>query len=231
MLSRRTFFERTRQGLAGVALPALLSADAAAEKPGGVYQPRAQHVRPTARNVIFMFQIGAPSQLDMFDPKPELNKREGDPLPQSFLERVKFAQIQDKQPRLMGTPYKFSQHGESGQWVSELMPHTARIVDRLSFVHTCQAEDTNHMFGELHMSTGWRRFGRPSIGSWVLYGLGSESENLPGFMVLRSGMHPRSKGANFNNGFLPATMQGTPLQSSGAPILNLETPAGFEGES
>ena len=231
MLSRRTFFKRTRQGLSGVALPALLSVDTAAGTPGGVYQPRAPHLRPTARNVIFMFQIGAPSQLDMFDPKPELNKRDGAPLPQSFLERVKFAQIQDKQPRLMGTPYKFSRHGESGQWVSELMPHTARIVDRLSFVHTCQAEDTNHMFGELHMSTGWRRFGRPSIGSWVLYGLGSESENLPGFMVLRSGMHPRSKGANFGNGFLPATMQGTPLQDSGSPILNLETPPGFEGES
>ena len=231
MLSRRTFFKRTRQGLTGIALPALLSADTAAGTPGGVYQPRAPHLRPTARNVIFMFQIGAPSQLDMFDPKPELNKRDGNPLPQSFLERVKFAQIQDKQPRLMGTPYRFSRHGESGQWVSELMPHTARIVDQLSFVHTCQAEDTNHMFGELQMSTGWRRFGRPSIGSWVLYGLGSESENLPGFMVLRSGMHPRSKGANFGNGFLPATMQGTPLQDSGSPILNLETPPGFEGKS
>jgi hypothetical protein len=231
MLSRRTFFRRTSQGLAGVAMPVLLADDATAEQPGSVYQAQAPHFRPRARNVIFMFQIGAPSQLDMFDPKPELNKREGDPLPQSFLDRVKFAQIQDKQPRLMGTPYRFSQHGESGQWVSELMPYTARIVDQLSFVHTCQAEDTNHMFGELHMSTGWRRFGRPSIGSWVLYGLGSESENLPGFMVLRSGMHPRSKGANFGNGFLPATMQGTPLQSSGAPILNLETPPGFEGES
>ena len=166
-----------------------------------------------------MYQIGAPSQLDMFVPKPELNKRDGEPLPESYLERANFAQIQDARPALMGTPYKFKQHGEAGHWVSELMPHTAKISDMISYVHSCEAEDTNHMFGELHMNTGWRRFGRPSLGSWVLYGLGSESANLPGFMVLRSGMHPRSKGANWGNGFLPATMQGTPclLYTSPSP--------------
>lgn len=231
MHPRRTFFSRSGLSLASLAMPAMMANEAAAGPRKDPFAPRPAHFASAAKNVIFMFQIGAPSQLDMFDPKPELNRRAGDPLPDSYLERVNFAQIQDAKPTFLGSPYKFAQHGESGQWVSELMPHTAKIVDWLSFVHTCQADDTNHMFGELQMSTGWRRFGRPSLGSWVLYGLGSESQNLPGFMVLRSGMHPRSKGANFGNGFLPATMQGTPLQSTGAAILNLDTPAGFSGGS
>ena len=228
MNSRRRFFKDNALGVASLALPSMLAADGlcADLKPTG-----RTHHNPTAKNVIFMCQIGAPSQFDMFDPKPVLNERDGEQLPQSFLDRVEFAQIKESNPKLMGTPYKFQQHGESGQWVSELMPHTAGIVDEISFVHTCQAEDQNHMFAELQLSTGWRRFGRPSLGSWVLYGLGSESENLPGFMVLRSGMHPRSKGANYGPGFLPGTMQGTPLQSNGPPILNLESPAGFSRQS
>lgn len=231
MESRRTFFSRSGLSLAGLALPSMLAHESPAGQQGGVYAPRTSHFTPRAKNVIFMFQIGAPSQLDMFDPKPELTRRAGEPLPDSYLKRVKFAQIQDAKPAFLGSPYRFSRHGDSGQWISELMPHTAKIVDWLTFVHTCQADDTNHMFGELQMSTGWRRFGRPSLGSWVLYGLGSESQDLPGFMVLRSGMHPRSKGSNYGNGFLPATMQGTPLQSAGAPILNLESPVGFAGRS
>lgn len=229
--TRRMFFRRSGLGLAGVALPTLLREDAYAENSSTPYTPKQPHFAATAKNIIFMYQIGAPSQLDMFDPKPEINKRDGEPLPESFLERASFAQIQDARPTLLGSPYKFQQHGESGHWVSELMPHTASISDMITYVHSCQAEDTNHMFGELHMNTGWRRFGRPSLGSWILYGLGSESANLPGFMVLRSGMHPRSKGANWGNGFLPATMQGTPMQFTGAPIFNLESPKGFPQSS
>ena len=227
MKNRRRFFKENALGVASLALPSMLIEE------GGCTATEAEstHHTPTAKNVIFMCQIGAPSQFDLFDPKPVLNERDGEELPQSFLDRVEFAQIKEAKPKLMGTPYQFKRHGNSGQWVSELMPYTAGIVDELTFVHTCQAEDQNHMFAELHMNTGWRRFGRPSLGSWVLYGLGSESANLPGFMVLRSGMHPRSKGSNYGSGFLPGTMQGTPLQSNGAPILNLETPKGFSDQS
>lgn len=228
MNHRRQFFKENALAVASLAWPSMLAAEGLGDET--VSAPKLHH-QPTAKNVIFMCQIGAPSQFDLFDPKPVLNQRDGEELPQSFLDRVEFAQIKEAKPRLMGTPYKFTQHGESGQWVSELMPYTAGIVDDLAFVHTCQAEDQNHMFAELHMNTGWRRFGRPSLGSWVLYGLGSESKNLPGFMVLRSGMHPRSKGANFGHGFLPGTMQGTPLQTNGPPILNLKSPDGFSRES
>ena len=229
--TRRMFFRSSGLGLAGVALPSLLDQEVTAASPSTPYSPKQPHIPANAKNIIFMYQIGAPSQLDMFVPKPELNKRDGEPLPESYLERANFAQIQDARPALMGTPYKFKRHGAAGHWVSELMPYTAKISDMISYVHSCEAEDTNHMFGELHMNTGWRRFGRPSLGSWVLYGLGSESSNLPGFMVLRSGMHPRSKGANWGNGFLPATMQGTPMQFSGSPIFNLDTPPGFPQSS
>ena len=228
MNNRRYFFRQNALGVASLALPTMLASEVQCAE--GTTDRHTHHA-PTAKNVIFMCQIGAPSQFDLFDPKPVLNQRDGEALPQSYLDRADFAQIKEAQPKLMGTPYKFERHGESGQWVSELMPHTAGIVDHISFVHTCQAEDPNHMFGELHMNTGWRRFGRPSLGSWVLYGLGSESKNLPGFMVLRSGMHPRSKGANYGAGFLPGTMQGTPIQSNGPAILNLASPAGFSRQS
>ena len=227
MKNRRRFFKENALGVASLALPSMLIEEGVCT----ATEAESTHHTPTAKNVIFMCQIGAPSQFDLFDPKPVLNERDGEELPQSFLDRVEFAQIKEAKPKLMGTPYQFKRHGNSGQWVSELMPYTAGIVDELTFVHTCQAEDQNHMFAELHMNTGWRRFGRPSLGSWVLYGLGSESANLPGFMVLRSGMHPRSKGSNYGSGFLPGTMQGTPLQSNGAPILNLETPKGFSDQS
>jgi hypothetical protein len=189
------------------------------------------HHQPQAKSVIFLFQIGGPSQLDLFDPKPELHRREGQPLPESIQKQISFAQIQEKQPRLMGSPWRFARHGQSGATISELLPHTASIVDQITIARTLKTDDTNHMFAELMMNTGWRRFGRPSLGSWVVYGLGSESRNLPAFTVLRSGMRPRSKGANYGNGFLPSQYQGTALRSSGDPILNLASPDGFSDET
>ncbi len=189
--------------------------------------PRAGHFRPRAKSIIFLTMIGGPSQLDLFDPKPELIRRDGEPLPESLLRRTKFAQIQEKQPKLMGSRWRFARHGESGATISELLPHTASVVDRLSLVKTIKTDNTNHMFAELLLNTGWEQFGRPSLGSWVIYGLGSVAENLPAFVVLRSGMRPRSKGANYGHGFLPSQYQGTPLRASGAPIHNLHSPDGF----
>ncbi len=182
------------------------------------------HFAARARAVIFLFQVGGPSQLDLFDPKPEVNRRDGEELPESLLKQVTFAQIQEKRPRLMGSPYRFRRHGESGAWVSQLAPHVASIVDRITIARTVKTDDTNHMFAELLMNTGWRRFGRPSLGSWVSYGLGSESDEMPAFLVL--GSKPRSKSGNYGNGFLPSQFQGTVLRDAGDPILNLASPRG-----
>lgn len=220
--TRRQFFQASALSLAPMALSSLLAQEESTPAPS-----RPSHFASRAKSIIFLFQIGGPSQLDLFDPKPILLRREGEPLPESILKQVSFAQIQEKQPKLMGSPWKFARHGECGAAVSELLPHTASIVDQITIAKTLKTDDTNHMFAELMMNTGWRQFGRPSLGSWVVYGLGSESQDLPAFTVLRSGMRPRSKRANYGNGFLPSKYQGTPLRSSGDPILNLASPDGF----
>lgn len=228
--TRRQFFGTGALSLAPLALASLLDEAGAAEArtaDAGPFAPRSPHYAPRAKHVIFLYMVGGPSQIDLFDPKPALIERDGQPIPESYVKDIKFAQIQEKQPRLMGSPWKFAKHGQCGTDVSELLPHTATVVDHLSIVKTLKADDTNHAFAELQMNTGWRRFGRPSIGSWVSYGLGSESRDLPGFTVLLSGMRPRSKSANYANGFLPSAYQGVPLRSTGEPILNLSSPAGF----
>jgi hypothetical protein len=236
MRTRRAFFGSCGVNLSAMALSSLLGGEARAStapsrgtmRPAtDSMTPRSSHLQPRCKQVIFLFMIGGPSQHDLFLPKPELNRRAGELLPQSFLSRAKFAQIQDKQPRLMGTPWKFSRHGDCGATVSELLPHTASIVDRLAILQAVKTDDLNHAFAELEMNTGWRKFGRPSLGSWVVYGLGSEANDLPGFVVLQTGLRPRSKSGNYGNGFLPSVYQGVPLRSSGAPILNLESPDGF----
>ena len=211
--------------LAPAALSSLL--DQEAQATGNFPDTVRTHHVPRAKSVIFLHMIGGPSQIDLFDPKPEVNRRSGEPLPESLLKQLSFAQIQEKRPQLMGSPWKFRQHGESETPVSELMPHFASIVDQVSLVRTVRTDNTNHMFAELMLHTGWQRFGRPSVGSWVVYGLGCESQQLPAFMVLRSGMRPRSKASNYSNGFLPSRFQGTPLQTVGDPILHLTSPAGF----
>ena len=218
-MARRPFMGTSALSLTSAALSSLQ----AAEEPS--------HHCPRAKSVIFLFQVGGPSQLDLFDPKPKLHRLEGQPLPESIQKQISFAQIQEKQPRIMGSPWRFRQHGQCGAMVSELLPHTASIVDQITIARTLKTDDTNHMFAELAMNTGWRQFGRPSLGSWVVYGLGSETRNLPAFTVLRSGMRPRSKGANYGNGFLPSRYQGVPLRSSGDPILNLTSPVGFSAET
>ena len=230
--SRRQFFGNCALGLAPVALASLLDEDGLASKAPAARSANSDelplpHFTPRAKRVIFLYMVGGPSQLDLFEPKEALIKRDGEPIPESFLKGVKFAQIQDKQPRLMASPWKFARHGQCGADVSELLPHTATIVDQLSIIKTVKADDVNHAFAELQMNTGWRQFGRPSMGAWITYGLGSESRDLPGFTVLLSGMRPRSKSANYGNGFLPSAFQGVPLRSGGEPILDLTSPAGI----
>src|SRR5437773_3585865 len=190
--------------------------------------PRPPHFKPRAKNVIYLFMAGGPSQLELFDYKPRLIELNGQPIPQSFIEGKRFAFMGSSHgTKLLGTRRQFRQHGRCGAWVSELFPHTASIVDDITLVHSCAANLFNHAPAKLFMNTGSGQFGRPSMGAWVTYGIGSESRDLPGFVVLQSGPRgPRGGAVNWGSGFLPTSFQGVPLRGSGDPILDLGNPTG-----
>lgn len=228
-LTRRHFFRDCGVGLGAVALGSLLgrSAGAASLNP---LAPQRPHFAPRAKNVIFLFMAGGPSQLELFDYKPVLQKYNGEPIPQSFIEGKRFAfmdTFSKDVPKLLGTVRKFKQHGQSGAWVSECLPHTAGVVDDLTFVKTIATDVPNHAPAKIFMNTGSGQFGRPSMGAWVTYGIGSESDDLPGFVVLQSGPRgPRGGSPLWGSGFLPTAHQGVPFRSTGDPILNLSSPEG-----
>ena len=196
--------------------------------------PRKPHFAPKAKNVIYLFMAGGPSHLDLFDWKPELKKRHGQDIPPEFLEGKRFAFMNStfkKRSKLQGTIRKFKQHGQSGLGASDCFPLFGSMADDITLVKSCRAELFNHAPAKLFMNTGTGLFGRPSMGSWVTYGLGTESSDLPGFMVLQSGPRgPRGGGVNWASGFLPTTHQGVPLRGSGDPILNLASPDGIGAE-
>ena len=228
-LTRRHFFSRCALGLGSVALGSLLADQlASAQSPALVnpLAPKAPHFPARAKRIIYLFMAGGPSQFELFDYKPKLVELNGQPIPQSFIEGKRFAFMGSSHgTKLLGTRRAFQQHGQSGAWVSDLFPHTAKIVDEISLIHSCQAELFNHAPAKLFMNTGSGQFGRPSMGAWVTYGLGSESENLPGFLVLQSGPRgPRGGAVNWGSGFLPTGYQGVPLRGGGEPILNLTSP-------
>jgi uncharacterized protein (DUF1501 family) len=226
--TRRHFLSRCAVGLGGIALASMLNqARGAGAAPAGPLAPKPTHFPARAKNIIYLFMAGGPSQLELFDYKPKLAELNGQPIPQSFIEGKRFAFMDSSHgTRLMGTRRQFAQHGRSGMWVSELFPHTARIVDDLTMVKSCQATLFNHAPAKLFMNTGSGQFGRPSMGSWLNYGLGSECQDLPGFVVLQSGPRgPRGGAVNWGSGFLPTTYQGVPFRGMGEPILNLTRPA------
>jgi hypothetical protein len=235
--TRRHFFSRCALGLGGIAMASMLNGRKAygAEAATGLtplpnpMAPRAGHFAPRAKNIIYLFMAGGPSQLDLFDYKPKLVELNGQPIPPSLIEGKRFAFMDSSHgTKLLGTRREFRQHGQSGAWVSDLFPHTAKIVDDITLVHSCAADLFNHAPAKLFMNTGSGQFGRPSIGSWLTYGLGSESQNLPGFVVLQSGPRgPRGGAVNWGSGFLPTTFQGVPLRGNGDPILNLKNPDGI----
>jgi hypothetical protein len=167
----------------------------------------------------------------LFDPKPQLQKLNGQAIPDSYLEGKRFAFMDTfakEKPKLLGVRRKFQQHGQSGAWVSECLPHIASIADDLTFVKSMQTNVFNHAPAKVFMNTGSAQFGRPSLGSWVTYGIGSESQSLPGFVVLMSGPRgPRGGAAMWSSGFLPTTYQGVPFRSGGDPVLNLSSPPGI----
>ncbi len=188
--------------------------------------PKLPHFASRAKNVIYLHMAGAPSQLELFDYKPELHKLHNQLCPQSLLEGKKFAFIRGT-PKMLGPQTSFRQYGESGAWVSELLPHFSNVVDEVSFLKAVHTDQFNHGPAQLFMHTGHARLGRPSIGSWVTYGLGTENSNLPGFVVLTSGGKTPDAGKSvWGSGFLPSVYQGVQCRSHGDPVLYISDPDG-----
>jgi hypothetical protein len=234
--TRRHFFSRCGMGVGGMALASLLGARrsmaASTPIPGNPLASKPPEFPARARNIIYLFMAGGPSQLDLFDYKPRLAELNGKPVPESLIEGKRFAFMSTTHgTNLLGSRRTFARHGQSGAWVSELFPHTAGIVDEITLVKSCAATLFNHAPAKLFMNTGSGQFGRPSMGSWINYGLGSESQDLPGFVVLQSGPRgPRGGGPLWGSGFLPTTFQGVPLRGRGEPILDLTTPEGITAD-
>jgi hypothetical protein len=227
-LTRRDFLARAGAGFGNVALLALLArtgraADATAPKSGPL-ACRAAHFQPTATSVIWCFIDGGPSHIDLFDPKPALEKLAGQPLPDSF-DRPLTAMGKTAFTPLMATRRKFARHGESGIWVSDWLPEIATCVDDIAVVRSCHADGLNHVGSVCQMNTGSILGGRPSLGAWCLYGLGSESEDLPGFVVLTdSENNPPGGDRNWGTGFMSAAYQGTKFRDGKVPILHVAPP-------
>ena len=222
--TRRDFFRHASIGLGTVALAQLLQSDGyAASDP---LAPRPPHFKPRAKNVIFLFMEGAPSQMDLFDPKPELQKWNGHPLPPSVTKDLKLAFIKPT-AAVLGSPRVFRPAGQCGTQLSDVLPGLATCADDICLVRSMHTEAFNHHPGQLLLFTGHTVVGRPAMGSWVVYGLGSESQDLPGFVVLASGNGTSGGTDNFASGFLPSTYAGTVLRSTGDPILYLSNPPDY----
>ena len=231
-VTRRHFFGDTGLSIGSLGLASLLSGKPVAGKekpappPTHPLAPRPTHFPARAKRVIYLFMAGGPSQLELFDFKPKLQEMDGQVIPESYVKNKRFAFLK-KDAKLLGTRRKFSRHGESGQEISELLPNLAGIADQIAIVRTVKTEVFNHGPAKLYMNTGFQRFGRPSMGAWVTYGIGSESEDLPGFVVLHSGPRgPRGGTPLWGSGFLPSTYQGVPFLNGAEPILNLTNPKG-----
>jgi len=229
-LSRRDFLHRFGMGVGGMALGHLLTANGHAAVVDGL-----PHFAPKAKRVIYLFQSGGPSQMDLFDYKPLLNERNGEPLPDSVRQGQRLTGMSANQAALplAGSAFKFAQHGQSGAWISELMPHLAGVADDLCFVKSMYTEAINHDPAITFFQTGSQLAGRPSIGSWLSYGLGSENENLPAYVALltkgRGGQPLYSR--LWGSGFLPSEHQGVQFRPGADPVLYLNNPEGVGRES
>ena len=234
--TRRQFLSQCTTGLGSVFLASQMAAasDQIGRPKHDAANPLsavAPHFPAKVKRVIYLHMIGAPSQLELFDYKPELKKLDGKECPQSFLEGKKFAFIQGT-PNMLGPQYPFKQHGDSGAWVSDRLPSLAEHADKLCFIKTMQTDQFNHGPAQLMVHTGNARIGYPSIGSWVTWGLGTENKDLPGYVVLLSGgRQPRVGKALWSSGFLPSVYQGVQCRSKGDPVLNVSNPAGISRDT
>src|SRR4051794_19903693 len=226
--TRRQFLIDSQTGLGALALGTLLGRGgnaAPADNPNALRPP---HFAPRAKHVIYLHMSGAPPQQDLFDNKPKLVEHHMQPCPDEMLKNQRFAFIKGH-PKLLGSPYKFQQHGRSGAWVSELLPHFSELVDEVAFVKSMETDQFNHAPAELFLYTGSARAGGAAMGSWITYGLGSESQDLPGFVVLISGgTHPTRGKALWSTGFLPSVYQGVQCRRAGDPILYVNNPKGMD---
>ncbi len=232
LVTRRWFFRDCAVGLGAIALGELLRESGFAARPEKALPdplaPHQPHFAARAKRVVYLFMAGAPSHLELFDYRPKLAKYDGTLPPPDLVKGYRAAFI-NPSSKLLGPKYKFAKHGQCGAELSELLPHLASVADDIAILRSVVTDAFNHAPGQILMNTGTQQFGRPSFGSWVTYGLGSESRVLPGFVVLNSGKKGPSGGnSNFGSGFLPTVYQGVPFRSSGDPILYLSNPRGVD---
>jgi hypothetical protein len=231
-VTRRHFLKHSQYGLGAAALASMLHspgrAQAATFEPMASRQP---HFAPKATSVIYLHMAGSPPQHDLFDYKPELVKHNLEPCPEQYFKGERFAFIKGA-PKLLGTPHKFRQHGEGGAWISDVLPNIATVADDCCFIRSMYTDQFNHAPAELLLYSGSPRSGRPSMGSWVTYGLGTENQDLPGFVVLISGGTSPSAGKNnWSSGFLPSVYQGVQCRSKGDPVLYVSNPPGMDRDT
>ena len=230
-ITRRHFFNECGVGVGKIALAGLLSGvfrESAMAKP--VADPlavRPPHYPAKAKAVIQLFMAGAPSQLELFDHKPALTAMEGKPIPPEVIGGQRYAFIRPD-AAVLGPRYQFARHGACGAELSEMLPHLASVVDEIAIVKSCKTDQFNHAPAQIFMNCGFAQPGRPSLGSWVTYGLGSESEELPAFVVMSTGSGISGGAANWSSGFLPSVYTGTRFRNAGPPILNVASPAGAD---
>ncbi len=227
--TRRHFFSECSISIGSMALASLIAGDKRSHASDAALNPMAPkppHFTPRAKNVIYLFMAGGPSQLELFDYKPKLQELNGQPIPESYVAGKRFAFMNTSNGmNLLGTRKTFQQHGASGAWLSDGLPYLGAVADNLCFVKTCKTDLFNHAPAKLFMNTGSGQSGRPSLGSWMTYGLGSECSDLPGFVVLQSGPRgPRGGAPLWGSGMLPSRFQGVPLRNQEEPIVNLTTP-------
>jgi hypothetical protein len=229
-LTRRHFFRACGVGVGKIALASLLAdpfARRAVAAPAGPLAPRPAHFAAKAKHVIHLFMAGAPSQLDLFDSKPKLAEYEGKPIPPEVIGGQRYAFIRPD-AAVLGPRFKFARHGQSGVELSEMLPHLAGVVDDLCLIKSVHTDQFNHAPAQIFFNTGFSQPGRPSLGSWVTYGLGAETSDLPAFVVLSTGSGISGGAANWASGFLPTVYAGVRLRNQGDPILNVSLPAGVD---
>jgi hypothetical protein len=217
--TRRHFFKQAGFGIGATALGSVLNPSLLAEAKGPMFPAK-------AKSIIYLFMAGAPSQVDLFDPKPTLQKYDGQNIPDEFVKGERFAFIKGK-PKLLGSPFEFTRCGKSGAEISELLPHMKTVADEIAIIRSMHTTQFNHAPAQIFMNTGFQIIGRPSMGSWMTYGLGSECKDLPGFVVMISGENQPDGGkACWGSGFLPSVYQGVEFRSQGDPVLFLTNPDG-----
>lgn len=230
LLTRRALLKNAGYGIGSLALGSILSAGQSRAQSAQVnpMAPKPPHFAPKAKSVIVMFMAGAPSQIDLFDPKPLLVQHDGQPIPEEIVKGERFAFIKGT-PKLLGSPHKFTKCGRSGMEISNLLPHTQSIADDICLVRSLSTTQFNHAPAQLFLNTGHQLPGRPSAGSWMTYGLGTENQDLPGFIVLVSGQNQPDGGKSlWSSGFLPTHYQGVELRSGGDPVLYVSNPDGID---